>query len=192
MKKVLIIIAVIILIVAVVGGVSYVNNTHNSTKVDNSLNNQEVALDTVEDIKNLIDTVYETSKFEMSSLETNEIDVTDEMMLEAYTGLKSSDGVEAVLVSEPMISSIAYSLVCVKVTDNANIETIKSEMVNNIDLAKWICAEAELVYATNCGDVIFLVMSNEDNVTTISDTFKSLVNNNIGEELERKSESFDF
>ena len=89
------------------------------------------------------------------------------------------------------MSAQAYEAVMVKVKNGADIESMKQEMLDNIDMNKWICVSAEKVYVTNSGNVIFMVMSDEDWAKLVYDSFKEQVENKIGKELE-KSEDTDY
>ena len=106
----------------------------------------------------------------------------------SYTGLKTNDGIESIVVSEPLITSQAYSVAIVKVKDNADVEKIKQEMLDNIDMRRWICVSAEQLYITNSGNVIFSVMTDKDIAKAVYDDFKKYVNNNIGKELEKSND----
>ena len=182
MKKQTIIAIVAVLIVAIIiGGVIAVNN-------NNSVNKDSVKIESAKDMKKMFSTINSNLKEKLPSLETQEIDVSDEMQVQTYTGLKSNENVEALVVSEPMMSSQAYSAVAVKVKSNADIETLKQEMLDNIDTSKWICVSASKVYVTNHDNVIFLVMADEEWAKPVYDEFKKFVNNNIGKELEKSAE----
>ena len=182
MKKQTIIAIVAVLIVAIIiGGVIAVNN-------NNSVNKDSVKIESAKDMKKMFSTINSNLKEKLPSLETQEIDVSDEMQVQTYTGLKSNENVEALVVSEPMMSSQAYSAVAVKVKSNADIETLKQEMLDNIDTSKWICVSASKDYVTNHDNVIFLVMADEEWAKPVYDEFKKFVNNNIGKELEKNAE----
>ena len=182
MKKQTIIAIVAVLIVAIIiGGVIAVNN-------NNSVNKYSVKIESAKDMKKMFSTINSNLKEKLPSLETQEIDVSDEMQVQTYTGLKSNENVEALVVSEPMMSSQAYSAVAVKVKSNADIETLKQEMLDNIDTSKWICVSASKVYVTNHDNVIFLVMADEEWAKPVYDELKKFVNNNIGKELEKNAE----
>lgn len=182
MKKQTIIAIVAVLIVAIIiGGVIAVNN-------NNSGNKDSVKIESAKDMKKMFSTINSNLKEKLPSLETQEINVSDEMQVQTYTGLKSNENVEALVVSEPMMSSQAYSAVAVKVKSNADIETLKQEMLDNIDTGKWICVSASKVYVTNHDNVIFLVMADEEWAKPVYDEFKKFVNNNIGKELEKNAE----
>ena len=89
-------------------------------------------------------------------------------------------------MSVPLITAQAYSVAIVKVKDNADVEKIKQEMLDNIDMRRWICVSAEQLYITNSGNVIFSVMAEKDIAKAVYNDFKKYVNNNIGKELENQ------
>ena len=74
------------------------------------------------------------------------------------------------------------------VKDNADVEKIKQEMLDNIDMRRWICVSAEQLYITNSGNVIFSVMADKDIAKAVYNDFKKYVNNNIGKELEKSND----
>lgn len=143
-----------------------------------------------EDLSALVDKIYEGLEIQMPMLMTQPIDVADSEMVTYITGLDSTDGVEYVVASEPMMTSQAYSLVLVKVKDGANIEQMAKKMNENIDERKWICVTADKIYTTTSGDVICLVMSNEETAKAVYSNFKTLAGT-IGEEYERSAEVFE-
>jgi hypothetical protein len=145
-------------------------------------------VETVAQIKEMFNSIYTKLKNELPSLETQKIDVSDTTQVNEYTGLKSNENVEAIVVSEPLMSSQAYSAVAVKVKAGANIESMKQEMLDNVDMAKWICVSASNLYITNSGNTIFMVMSDDDWAKPVYDAFKEYVNNKIGKELNKVSD----
>ena len=145
-------------------------------------------VETVAQIKEMFNSIYTKLKNELPSLETQKIDVSDSTQVNEYTGLKSNENVEALVVSEPLMSSQAYSAVAVKVKAGANIESMKQEMLDNVDMAKWICVSASNLYITNSGNTIFMVMSDDDWAKPVYDAFKEYVNNKIGKELNKVSD----
>ena len=82
------------------------------------------------------------------------------------------------------MSSQAYSFVLVKVKEGTNVENIKQQMFDNIDIRKWICVEAEKVYATDSQNVVALIMSNEEWAKPVYDSLKTLLGE-TGKELEK-------
>lgn len=147
-----------------------------------------VKIQTAQEMQDLFSSINTKLEEKLPALEIREIDITDEFAFTSTTGLTSKENVEAVVVSEPFISAQAYSAVMVKASENANIEEMKQEMFNNIDTRKWICVSAEKVWVTNYGNIIFLVMSNEEWGKPVYEEFKQAVGGKVGKELERTEE----
>ncbi len=88
--------------------------------------------------------------------------VTDEKM-EYMLGSSDLDIKEA-YYSEPLMSSIAHSVVLVRANEDADIEKIKKEIKDKVNPQKWICVwvEEEHVHVESRGDLIILIMDNEN------------------------------
>lgn len=182
-KKILIIVALIIVIAIVAVLVVKNNNTNDLENQDNQGNVETVGglnLSTSEEMIALVADVYEGLEL-FSSLATSELDITDIDALTYATGLTSTDKIDAVISSEPMMSSQAYSMVLVKVKDPADADSIAKEMSENINPNKWICVSAEKVYATSSGNIAFLVMSNAEMAESVFNNFKSVAGT-VGQE----------
>ena len=143
--------------------------------------------ETSKDINNIINTINKNNKDLLPELETMKIDVKNIDEVTSYTGLKTNDDIESITVSVPLITAQAYSVAIVKVKDSADVEKIKQEMLDNIDMRRWICVSAEQLYITNSGNLIFSVMADKDIAKTVYNDFKKYVNNNIGKELEKSN-----
>lgn len=79
--------------------------------------------------------------------------------------------------SKPMIGSLAYSVVLVRMEENADIEDAKTKIKENVDPRKWICAEVEKddVIVKSKGDLIILIMvENETLREKIEEGFDNL------------------
>ena len=146
------------------------------------------SLKTSKDINNIINTINKNNKDVLPELETMKIDIKNIDEVTSYTGLKTNNDIESIVVSVPMMTSQAYSVAVVKVKDTANVEKIKQEMLDNIDMRRWICVSAEQLYITNSGNVIFSVMADKDIAKAVYNDFKKYVNNNIGKELEKSND----
>ena len=142
---------------------------------------------TPKDINDIINTINKNNKNVLPELETMKVDIKNIDEVNSYTGLKTNDGIESIVVSAPLITAQAYSVAVVKVKDNADVEKIKQEMLDNIDMRRWICVSAEQLYITNSGNVIFSVMADKDIAKAVYNDFKKYVNNNIGKELEKSN-----
>ena len=145
------------------------------------------SVETPKNINDIINTINKNNKNVLPELETMKVDIKNIDEVTSYTGLKTNDGIESIVVSEPLITSQAYSVAIVKVKNNADVEKIKQEMLDNIDMRRWICVSAEQLYITNSGNVIFSVMADKDVAKAVYNDFKKYVNNNIGKELEKSN-----
>lgn len=179
-KKTMIIIGGIVAIVAIITIIAVVFSTKN--------NGNSIKLETTKDIENMLKTIYSKNVGTLPMLETGEIDVSNSELVTSYTGIQSTSSVESLIVLEPPISSQAYSTIAIKLKENTNVESIKEEILNNINMDKWICVSAEKLYITNYDNVIFAVMADEDWAEATYKSFKEYVNNNIGKELEKTGE----
>lgn len=194
-------IIIILIILAVVGGIALFNNSNkeeniadnnNQNIVDNSSNEETkgVEVNSVEELSALIDKIYEGNENLYPSLATQELDVTDENVVNRFTGLDNGEDLEFLVVSEPMMSSQAYSLVLAKVKDGVDVENVAKTMNENIDARKWICVAAEKVYTTSSNNVVFLLMTNEEMAKPIYENIKTVAGK-IGQEYERAGEEFE-
>lgn len=141
----------------------------------------------IKDVNDVINTINKNNKDVLPELETMKVDIKNIDEVTSYTGLKTNDDIESIVVSVPLITAQAYSVAIVKVKDNADVEKIKQEMLDNIDMRRWICVSAEQLYITNSGNVIFSVMADKDIAKAVYNDFKKYVNNNIGKELEKSN-----
>ena len=185
MKKQTLITIIVIAIIAIIAivGVVIVKNNNNTTNGGTS-----VKIESGKDMKSMLKSIYSENKDVLPELETEEIDVSNSDLVTSYTGIQSTGNVESLVVLEPLMSSQAYSAVALKVKSNANIETVKEEILNNVDMRKWICVSAEKLYVTNYNNIIFFVMSDEDWATATYNSFKEYVGNEIGKELQKSGE----
>lgn len=185
MKKSIIIGSSVIAVVALlIGGFFLFNNKEEK---------KELKLQSTDEIKSMVDSIYANIDIDLPELETTVIDPIDEMQLTTFTGLQSTDNVESLVVSVPLMNAQAYSLAVVKVSEDADVEAMKKEMLDNIDMRRWICVSAEKLMITNYENIIFLIMTSENEAKSIYDAFKKYVENDIGKELEKDEEiDFDF
>jgi len=97
--------------------------------------------------------------------------------IKSYTGLQSAEGLTDIAVYEPMMSSMAFSMVLVRVDDAANAKTVAQEMNDNIDTRKWGCVEADELIVVGYCDVIMLIMLDSDlglTAQSFVDAFKTV------------------
>ena len=160
MKKEYIFVGIILVVLAIMG-IFLLNNNNNK---------EQSEISSTKDIKKMINEIYKD--IDLPSLETISVDVNNKDEVSLYTGLKTNTDVEELVVSVPLMNAQAYSLAVVKVKENADIEKMKNEMLENINMSRWVCVTAEKLYITNNGNVIFLVMASEDWAKPVYEGFK--------------------
>ena len=97
--------------------------------------------------------------------------------IQNYTGLESAADLSDAAVYEPMMGSIAFSLVTVRVNEGVDAKAVGEAMKNGIDTRKWICVEADDLMVVGYGDVVMLIMVDSQNGMTAQsyvDAFKDI------------------
>ena len=99
------------------------------------------------------------------------VDLTDSSedglwALKSYTGLDSAEKITEAAAYEPMMGSIAFSMVLVRVAEGADAKAVAESMKSGIDTRKWICVEADDLKVAGFGDVVMLMMVNSDSGMT--------------------------
>lgn len=124
-------------------------------------------------LSEIMDKMYEGIPEEQLPAPLANPEVTKEN-LSYYIGLDELDYKE-ILVSEPMRSSTAHSVVLIRLNDTTNIEQIKTDIKAKVNPRKWICVDVDEknVYVDSIGDVIVLIMNN-DIGKTMHDNFLAL------------------
>lgn len=79
-----------------------------------------------------------------------------------FFGVDTIEFTEAV-ASEPMMSSIAFSICLMRVKEGTDIEAAKADIKANVDPRKWICVEVDPsdVRVESEGDLILLIMAED-------------------------------
>lgn len=181
-KTVKIIIAVAVIIVAVVAVLVGIFAFNNNSKPASNL-----SVSSADDLTALVDQIYAGVSIEMPSLMTMPIDTTDADAVKSFTGLDTENEIEYAVVSEPMMSSQAYSLVLVKVKNGINADEVAETMNKQINERKWICVTAEKIYSVASGDVVCLVMTNAETAQPVFESFKTIAGS-VGQVYERTAE----
>ena len=78
--------------------------------------------------------------------------------VKSYTGLESAENLTDIAVYESMMGAQAFSLVCVRVAEGADVKAVAQEMTDNVDTRKWICVGADEKIVAGYGDVVMLIM----------------------------------
>ena len=168
-KKGILIAIIVIILIAIIGtGIAF------ALKLGKPKSN--VTISSTDDMQNLINSVYEGQVDNLPpTLNTQIVDINNADVLKSFTGLTSNENIDAVVVSEPLVGSQAYSFVLVKVKDGADADSIAKQMSENIDTRKWICVEAEKLYATSVDNLAVLVMSSDEWATPVYNKLKEVL-----------------
>ena len=99
------------------------------------------------------------------------VDLTDSSedglwALKSYTGLDSAEKITEAAAFEPMMGSMAFSMVLVRLAEGADSKAVAEAMKSGIDTRKWICVEADDLKVAGFGDVVMLIMVNSDSGMT--------------------------
>ena len=137
----------------------------------------------------IIDMIYEKNPVEDLTLVTDSINVSDENSLKYLTGITDGSLVSEAAISGPMIGSIPYSMVVVRVKDKKDTATVAQQMKDNINLRRWVCVEADTLTVVGYDDVIMLFMINSENYGDVASTdgmkeaFKSICGGTLDVDL---------
>ncbi len=181
MKKKIIIPIAIAIIIAIVAIIAIMNNS----------NKHSANLNTTKEIKTALKTIQKNLGGTLPDLEVTEINPKDSELVSSYTYLTDPSIITSLVVAEPTMSSQAYLALIFKVKDNVNVEEVKKELLENIDMNRWICVSADVLYITNNGNTIFAVMSFEDWATPVYNEFVKYVDNNVGKTLEKTADDIE-
>lgn len=91
------------------------------------------------------------------------IDLTDTSedglwAVKSYTGLENANQLKAAAAYEPMMGSLAFSMVMVRTADGEDPKAVAEAMKAGVDPRKWICVEADDLKVAGIGDVVMLIM----------------------------------
>ena len=99
------------------------------------------------------------------------VDLTDSTedglwAIKSYTGLEDASQITEAAAFEPMMGSLAFSMVLVRTAEGADNKSVAEAMHAGIDTRKWICVEADDLKVAGFGDVVMLIMVNSDSGMT--------------------------
>lgn len=104
----------------------------------------------------------------LQNFETFELTEDMEISILGTAEINYTEGV----VSMPMMSSIAYQCVLLRVNQD-DVDMIKQQIKDNADLNKWVCVSAETMLIESRGDVIFFVMGENDTSYALNAAFQA-------------------
>ena len=138
-----------------------------------------------DELSGLIEDIYEIQPTGFMVI-TEELSLDDPEMLKMQTGISDGSKVDKIYMSEGMRAT-AYSLILVRVKDEADAEDIANEMLDGVDPNKWICVGADDIRVGVSGDIVMLVMAKSSYDVTaddILDAFRTVCGGKLDLELE--------
>ena len=183
MKK---IIAIILALAAILSLAACGGNT-NSDETTTTTQAPAAQLEgTLEEISSKI--LENTTKIEMMLGEPMAIDFSDVEVAKYYIGVDPTDKVEKAVFTEPMIGSIPFSMCLIEAKDGVDLEALKNEILESINLRKWVCVSAEKAIVSNCGNTILMVMTTEEMADDVYNAFGIVASGNASPALTRAGE----
>ena len=128
-------------------------------------------------METLLNSIVEIQPVEFMGM-SMPVDLADADAVKYFTGLDTVEGVKEAAVFEPMIGSIAFSMVAVQVEEGADAAAVAEAMKTGIDTRKWICVEANDLLVATSNDVALLIMVDSNNGLTAQsfvDAFNTVV-----------------
>jgi len=140
-----------------------------------------------EDLIDLAEKAFEgIGDLPMGATALEEVDLSDVETVNYITGLLSTDNVEVIVRSMPAMA-LGFEFALIKANDDADIEAMKQEIIDNVDPVKWICAVAEMTYVSDYGHVIILVMADpKEMADEIYKGLETATENKLGKRLEKE------
>ena len=156
-KLIIIIVAVVVVIAAIIGILAVTSKGEKNVEAS------------LEDIMTKLYAGISEDKLPMglSNMEVNSENV------ESFIGTPNVKYTEA-LANESMVGSIAHSVVLVRLDDSQDAATAVEDIKNNVNPRKWICIEASNVVVKNKGNLVVLIMSNEELAPKLEANFDNL------------------
>lgn len=136
------------------------------------------------DLKGIASKVIEnTTKIEMMLMDPDFVDFSDVDVAKYYIGVDPTDKVESAVYVDPAISSIPFSMCLIEAKEGVDIEALKNEVLETVNMRKWVCVEAEKLVVSNSGDTILMVMSTEEIADDVYNAFNIVASGNASPAL---------
>ena len=155
-KKKIIAVAIIVLIAVIIGAVFLLKREKN---VEGTL-------------EEIMTKIYAGISEDELPMMLGNIEVTSDN-IENYVGTSDIDFKEAI-ASESAVGSIAHSVVLIRLNDASKANETVKKIEENANPMKWICVGASDVIVKSKGDLVILIMSNEDLAPRLDTNFEGL------------------
>ena len=116
------------------------------------------------ELSELVEQIYAAHPVDVMMLQTTAIDLTDTDWYPYQTGLDAEQiaKVDAAVLSEPGVSSQAYSLVLARLKDADDDQEIADAMMDGINMRKWVCVAADKARVVTFDDKVLFVMADSE------------------------------
>ncbi len=165
MKKIFVLLFCLVMIVSMVGCAADKSETTAATTETPAAKGDTMSL------MEILEGIYEGYTGEMPEIVNMQIDNAEAFEMFAFTN--SEIGYEAA-VSEPMIGSIAHSVVLVRVPEGTDVEAVRSAIEENHNPRKWVCVKAEKTAVIAHNNTIMLVMTSAELADIVIANFDAL------------------
>ena len=155
-KKIIIAVAIIVLIAVIIGAIFLLKREKN---VEGTL-------------EEIMTKIYAGISEEELPMMIGNIELTSEN-IENYVGTSDIDFKEAI-ASESAVGSIAHSVVLIRLNDASKANETVTKIEENANPGKWICVVADDVIVKSKGDLVILIMSNEELAPRLDANFEGL------------------
>ena len=127
------------------------------------------------DLKDIMASLYENAELDADFREGLPYFQTVELTDELNSSILGTDEITYTegVVSMPMMSSVAFQCVLLRVEDG-DVETVKQTLKDNADPDKWVCVSAETTLIESRGNVIFFIMSGKNEAYALNEAFQKL------------------
>ncbi|MDE7282524.1 MAG: hypothetical protein K2N85_02910 [Lachnospiraceae bacterium] len=99
-------------------------------------------------------------------------DVLTEDNATLFLGTSEVSYVEGI-ISAPLMNVIPYQCVLLRV-NSEDVDSVKTLLLENADLNKWVCVSADTAKAENIGDLVLFVMGEQNVADAVVASFKAL------------------
>lgn len=147
-----------------------------SMLVCSACGSKEASSDNLEgNLSEMMDSIYQNAELEQEFRDSLEYYETYELTDDLEVSILGTDEItyKEGVVSMPMMSSIAYQCVLLRVEED-QVDTVKQSLKTNADLNKWVCVSAETILIESRADVIFFIMSDKDIAYALNSAFQNL------------------
>ena len=137
---------------------------------------EEVVIE-MSNMERLLNAIVEANPVEFMGMSMS-IDLTNIETVKYYTGLDSAESIVEAAAFEPMMGSMAFSMVAVQVAEGADAEAVAEAIKTGVDTRKWICVEADDQMTAVSNDIVMMIMVDSKNGLTAQsfvDAFETVV-----------------